>query len=302
MEIIPPKPLLERAVTHSDTVSPGSRHRIIGAKETDTKTLVPGILDRPRSLLNTLKRLRHPPVLPNSEHDDGPSHDPLSRAISDSQHTISDQLGQLELGDTNWVTPPKSPTAETKEERRRRIKGKAHISDTPSSRDHDHRNRAATLTIREPEDANQVSPLRKSSVQDDPIPAQTVMEPKNLDTEMDLAIDFDQDVDITLTEEELALVDTMVKDSELYMDEDMLENDDLLDECPDEDAEKIDAISQLSPVKAKRSNAIKEDHRPPLDQTEKIGAAPVTDTPSLVPPPHTPQKDNLRSTPQQILI
>lgn len=69
------------------------------------------------------------------------------------------------------------------------------------------------------------------------------MEPKNLDTEMDLAIEFDQDLDITLTEDELAQIDSMVKETELYeMDAEMLENDDLLDEMldeiPDENAEK----------------------------------------------------------------
>lgn len=74
---------------------------------------------------------------PRLEHND-PARDVPSRAASDSQRTISDQLGQLELGEIR-SNRPKSPTAETEEERIRRIKGKAHITDTPTSRDREPR-------------------------------------------------------------------------------------------------------------------------------------------------------------------
>ncbi|XP_018443758.1 uncharacterized protein At4g02000-like [Raphanus sativus] len=124
---------------------------------------------------------------PQLEHG-GPTRVSPSRTISDSQRTISDQLGELELGEANRGPQPTSPAAETEEERLRRIKGKAHVSDTPSSRDRDHRNRAAPLIIQEPVDANQASPQRKSSAQDVPATAPMVIEPRNLDTEMDLAL------------------------------------------------------------------------------------------------------------------
>ncbi|CAN6810958.1 unnamed protein product [Brassica oleracea var. botrytis] len=68
---------------------------------------------------------------------------------------------------------------------------------------------------------------------------------KNLD--IDLDIDFGQDFDISLTEDELALVDSTATETEhLEMDAEMLDNNDLLDETPDDNAEKIDANSQLS--------------------------------------------------------
>ncbi|CAN7035767.1 unnamed protein product [Brassica oleracea var. botrytis] len=43
------------------------------------------------------------------------------------------------------------------------------------------------------------------------------------------------------------------------MDAEMLDNDDLLDEVPDDNAEKIDAISQLSPDNAETTNKLQED-------------------------------------------
>ncbi|WZZ61809.1 hypothetical protein YC2023_061916 [Brassica napus] len=43
------------------------------------------------------------------------------------------------------------------------------------------------------------------------------------------------------------------------MDAEMLDNDDLLDEVPDDNAEKIDAISQLSPDNAETTNELQED-------------------------------------------
>uniref|UniRef100_A0A0D3EG78 Uncharacterized protein n=1 Tax=Brassica oleracea var. oleracea TaxID=109376 RepID=A0A0D3EG78_BRAOL len=52
----------------------------------------------------------------------------------------------------------------------------------------------------------------------------------------------------------------MVMETErLEMDAEMLDTDDLLDEVPDDNAEKIDAISQLSPDNAETTNKLQED-------------------------------------------
>ncbi|CAN6977631.1 unnamed protein product [Brassica rapa subsp. trilocularis] len=70
---------------------------------------------------------------------------------------------------------------------------------------------------------------------------------------MDLEMSQVWDLDIPLTEVELAEVDNLILETErLEMDENMLDidNDDLLGDSPDRDAEKIEAISQLSPANA----------------------------------------------------
>ncbi|KAH0880514.1 LOW QUALITY PROTEIN: hypothetical protein HID58_067908, partial [Brassica napus] len=127
--------------------------------------------------------------------------DAPTRAVLDSQRTISDQLGHLDLGDVNRTEHPKSPLTETAEERLRRIKGKAHITDTPTSRDREPRarkqasNSPASISPR-PEAS---SPGHKNNV------------PKQLDLDIDL--DLGQDPEITLTEDELALVDSMVMET-----------------------------------------------------------------------------------------
>ncbi|KAG2266762.1 hypothetical protein Bca52824_073841 [Brassica carinata] len=71
---------------------------------------------------------------------------------------------------------------------------------------------------------------------------------------------LDQDLDIPITDMELADVDRdlaevdklFLETERLEMDENMLdmENDDLLGDSPDRDAEQIEAISQLSPANA----------------------------------------------------
>ncbi|KAL0684223.1 hypothetical protein Bca4012_051071 [Brassica carinata] len=57
-----------------------------------------------------------------------------------------------------------------------------------------------------------------------------------------------------ITEEE-AEVDKMVSEFDgVMMDENMMENDDLLDDEPGFNAEKIDAISQISPMNIQEDN------------------------------------------------
>ncbi|KAJ4901746.1 Uncharacterized protein Rs2_15697 [Raphanus sativus] len=72
---------------------------------------------------------------------------------------------------------------------------------------------------------------------------------------LDIVDGLDQDIDIPLTDLELAEVDNLVLETErLEMDENMLDinNDDLLGDSLDSDAEQIEAISQLSPVNTVR--------------------------------------------------
>ncbi|XP_056844334.1 uncharacterized protein LOC130496346 [Raphanus sativus] len=243
---------------------------------------------------------------PHLERKD-PATEVPSLAISDSQRTISDQLGQLELGEINRGELPKSPVAETTEERQRRIKGKAHMTDTPTSREREPRIRTSSLSIREPSNELQALPHNVDPCSVDPelnapapapiptAPSQGPMNmaPKNL--EFDLDMEFEQELDITLTEEELALVDTMVQETELLeMDAEMMDNDDLLgddliDEVPDENAEKIDAISQLSPAMAAINMDMQEDLPPPTWKVppQAPKTAPVTqDVLPTDPPAH----------------
>ncbi|KAF3509285.1 hypothetical protein F2Q69_00003594 [Brassica cretica] len=172
--------------------------------------------------------------------------DAPARAASESQRTISEQFGQLELCEINTSNQPKSPTAETAEDCLRRIKGKAHITDTPTSRDREPHNRSSSLTIRGQQENDLMVPQSNQAQKDVATsPIHTNKVSKNLD--IDLDIDFGQDFDISLTEDELALVDSMATETEhLEMDAEMLDNNDLLDETPDDNAEKIDANSQLS--------------------------------------------------------
>ncbi|CAN6885951.1 unnamed protein product [Brassica oleracea] len=148
--------------------------------------------------------------------------DAPTRAVSDSQRTISDQLGHLDLGDVNRTEHPKSPLTETAEERLRIIKGKAHITDTPTSRDREPRARSSSVIIRDPENRHQTHQHTISPRSEASSPGHKNNVPKQLDLDIDL--DLGQDPEITLTEDELALVDSMVMETErLEMDAKMLD-------------------------------------------------------------------------------
>ncbi|CAG7871367.1 unnamed protein product [Brassica rapa] len=82
--------------------------------------------------------------------------DTPTQTVSDSQRTISDKLGHLDLGDVNTKEHPKSPLTKTAEKRLRIIKGKAHITDTPTSRDREPRAWSCSFIICDPEDMHQV--------------------------------------------------------------------------------------------------------------------------------------------------
>ncbi|KAG2294619.1 hypothetical protein Bca4012_004293 [Brassica carinata] len=222
----------------------------------------------PRTDLLTARTLA--PSRTSHQKQDAPA-----RAASDSQRTISEQFGQLELCEINTSNQPKSPTAETAEDCLRRIKGKSHITDTPTSRDREPHNRSSSLTIRGQQENDLMVPQSNQAQKDVATsPIHTNKVSKNLD--IDLDIDFGQDFDISLTEDELALVDSTATETEhLEMDAEMLDNNDLLDETPDDNAEKIDANSQLSlqqmlnplvpPHAQKKTDPIQDTtHRAPL--------------------------------------
>ena len=88
---------------------------------------------------------------------------------------------------------------------------------------------------------------------------------------LELDVGMDQDIDATITDLELAEVDNLVLETEgLEMTENMrdenmfdADNDDLLGDSPDFDAEKIEAITQLSPANAVSPEAPPSDHLAP---------------------------------------
>ena len=81
-----------------------------------------------------------------------------------------------------------------------------------------------------------------STGEDDDLDIDKLMETANLD-------------DMEFTKEDEAEVNMMVDEfNDVAMDETMLDNDDLLIDEPGMDAEKIDAISQLSPAAAEYGN------------------------------------------------
>ncbi|KAG2281257.1 hypothetical protein Bca52824_052477 [Brassica carinata] len=127
-----------------------------------------------------------------------------------------------------------------------RTMGKTHITDTPTSRDREPRARSSSVIIRDPENRHQTHQHTISPRPEASSPGHKNNVPKQLDLDIDL--DLGQDPEITLTEDEIAL-----------MDAEMLDNDDLLDEVPDDNAEKIDVISQLSPDNAETTNELQED-------------------------------------------
>ncbi|KAH0903074.1 hypothetical protein HID58_042577, partial [Brassica napus] len=178
-------------------------------------------------------------------------HTERSQATYDSQKTISDNRESLESGE---VVPNRGTEAiieETEAKRTRRLKGKAIVTDSPTSNAKETHpslmaRRSKNLTITEqPLDA---PPLltRREQKYDPPIMEQG-------DKFMELGAGLDQDLGVQLTELELAEVDNLVLETErLEMEDNMIdiENDDLLGDSPDFDAEKIEAISQLSPANA----------------------------------------------------
>uniref|UniRef100_A0A0D3A1C4 Uncharacterized protein n=1 Tax=Brassica oleracea var. oleracea TaxID=109376 RepID=A0A0D3A1C4_BRAOL len=179
------------------------------------------------------------------------NHDPHARALSDSQRTISDNLGNPEQGEITHQS-------------------KAHISEEPTSRERGPLIHNAPLIIRDQEARAQGT---HSS-----IPARlaesSAGKEKQIAGNIDMELDFDyghdldgQDLETPLTELEKAEVDNLVKETELLemnamlMATDDLLGDELLGDTPDDNAEQIEAISQLSPANAEHTMEMQVDQQ-----------------------------------------
>ncbi|KAF2557934.1 hypothetical protein F2Q68_00017441 [Brassica cretica] len=106
---------------------------------------------------------------------------------------------------------------------------RSHITDTPTSRDREPCARSSSVIIRDPENRHQTHQHTISLRPEASSPGHK----NNVLIQLDLDIDLDlgQDSEITLTEDEITLADSMVMEIErLEMDAEMLDNDDLLDE------------------------------------------------------------------------
>ncbi|KAL0825265.1 hypothetical protein Bca101_048942 [Brassica carinata] len=92
-----------------------------------------------------------------------------------------------------------------------RGRGKTHITDTPTSRDREPRARSSSVIIRDPENRHQTHQHTISPRPEASSPGHKNNVPKQLDLDIDL--DLGQDPEITLTEDEIALVDSMVMET-----------------------------------------------------------------------------------------
>ncbi|CAN6823151.1 unnamed protein product [Brassica oleracea] len=213
----------------------------------------------------------------------------ISRGTFDSQRTVSDNQASLESGEifASRRRSPETPIAETEEERIRRIKGKVIATSSPTSLGKSARlssslvHRNTTLTITE----KHASSPQRVSLAEQRYHLST-QEPNDLSLVPTEGLE--KGIDTPLTELESAEVDNLVLETKrLEMEENMLDidnmididNHDLLGDIPDHDAEKIEAISQLSPATAATST----DAPPPSQKdTDMVDAtlqqAPATKT------------------------
>ncbi|KAF3509536.1 hypothetical protein F2Q69_00005565 [Brassica cretica] len=184
------------------------------------------------------------------------------RATYDSQKTISDNRVSLESGEIDTNRKNETATATPEEERIRRLKGKAIATGSPSPQDKAAHlaslaARGTSLTIRE----NPAAPTHRTPYTSPRYDSNLI---KQSDKPLDNEFGLDQDLDMPMTDLELAEVDNLVLETErLEMDENMMDNDDLLGDSPAHDAEQIKAISQLSPANAVSPEAPPSDHLAP---------------------------------------
>ena len=192
---------------------------------------------------------------------------PPSRALTDSQRTISEVRQGRGGRDTQGTGVMVVHRNEMSEERVRRIKGKAPmfteaLEKTPMSaakfspaglltRDR------GVLRIRDgesplcPEETRYVSSLVRPST-----------EPEIVNLDLDRLMESHHIDNLVMTREDEAEVDKLVEDfGDVIMDDNMMQNDDLLVDEPGFDAEKIDAISQLSPAYAEDIDKQREDYQ-----------------------------------------
>ena len=189
-----------------------------------------------------------------------------------------------------------SAETEIEEERIHRLKGKAIATDAHCSGDKVTHlkalaQRSTTLTI-----AEKPSKTTQQNSRQDQRYHLSIMEHSGKPLELEDGLEHD--IDVPLTELESAAVDNLVIETErLEMEENMIDfdNDDLLGDIPDHDAEQIEAISQLSPANAVISDA----HTQPIPH-ENTNAkikhhAPV---PKTQPGPYAPRGLLKKKTPR----
>ncbi|KAH0855398.1 hypothetical protein HID58_008050, partial [Brassica napus] len=206
---------------------------------------------RPRAQLTEGKSCSPSRTLTNPKHPSA-----LTPEKEESQQTISGGLQERSGLDGQGSGVLVVHKNETSEEKMRRLKGKSIMLEGPASKTpvstHQRFPQAmltrdrGTVVIREgglrtPPPAPRLfpPPLRLRDETEDPsLELVNLMNSKQID-------------EMVLTREEEAEVDKLVEDfGDVVMDEDMLQNDDLLVDEPGQDAEIIDAISQLSPAHA----------------------------------------------------
>ncbi|KAF8089534.1 hypothetical protein N665_0502s0001 [Sinapis alba] len=207
---------------------------------------------RPRTQMIAEKSIDHSRTATNPNHL---RISPSERA--DSQQTISGAIsGRIgKGGQGNGVLVVHQN--ETSAERMRRLKGKAHLTTEPQEmisplavilKDR------GTLSIREGENRPPIAPSRYASSL-----LRTDFRKEDPSLELDKLMVSEQVEDMVLTREEETEVDKLVDEfGEVAMDENMIQNDDLLVDEPDCDAEIIEAISQLNPANAEGLKKHKE--------------------------------------------
>ncbi|RID63569.1 hypothetical protein BRARA_E02567 [Brassica rapa] len=191
-----------------------------------------------------------------------------SHATIDSQKTISENRVSLESGEIIATNKGEVANIVSEEERIRRLKGKSIAIDSPTSQAKDTpfsnpEKRSNNLIISE---RHSETPHSTKQAQRYDLPP-TEQGGKFLELEMG----SDQDLDAPITDLELAEVDNLVLETErlemaekILRDENMFDadNDDLLGDSPDFDAEKIEAITQLSPANAVYQKTTRKEYQP----------------------------------------
>lgn len=188
---------------------------------------------------------------------------------SDSQRTVSEQLGNVRMMGDNRSGHLVIHRNETDEEKRRRLKGKAILTsnaDTPMSKPKDAESSVLligqnTILIRDPRTRvtqNQQSSALQEEVNDHTNYGHEVGVAQiqkilpslgTIEVGEDGLLNEENAKLVTMTAEDEAEVDKLVLEfDDVMMDENMRENDDLLVDEPGYDAEQIDAISQLYPM------------------------------------------------------
>ncbi|KAH0857040.1 hypothetical protein HID58_085301 [Brassica napus] len=218
--------------------TPNHSERNTSRKETSRPSHKPSAEWQPRRFSGEHRKRTSNHLAPRQTEDERMER---SRATFDSQKTITDNRVSLESGEIFETHRSEVDVAMAEEERTRRLKGKAIATGPPSPK---HKTPRPL-----PADAPQVKRYDQPLLEQD-------------DAILDLEEGLDQVLDAPLTELESAEVDNLVLEmehlemaekmmAENNIDENMidLDNDDLLGDSPDlADAEKIEAISQLSPA------------------------------------------------------